>query len=180
MLALLTRYIHVFSELNTHVTHDTKVLREPDVFWLRQGAQTCKWDVALLLWGSYNACVVFDRPVVIALKNCNLGITRSDVFDWPCKTEYLWFYKATVGTPCLGFISEIWDAYCEFLYVSDRDVSRVLSFIKVKHNGKIGCLDLTSSGFVKVAINAVTLALCYFDISVAVFVFIQFGLFVLF
>ena len=61
MLALLTRYMHVsVSWISTHVTHDTKVLREPDAFWVRQGAQTCKWDVALLLWGLYNACVVFD------------------------------------------------------------------------------------------------------------------------
>ena len=55
-----------------------------------------------------------------------------------------------------------------YFILSDRDISRVLSFIKIKHNGEIGRLDLTSSGLVKVAINAVTLALCYFDISVAV------------
>ena len=56
-----------------------------------------------------------------------------------------------------------------YFFVSDRDISRVLSFNTVKHNGEIGRLDLRSSGLVKVAINAVTLALCYFDISVAVF-----------
>ena len=81
----------------------------------------------------------------------------------------MWFYEATVGTLCLAFISEIWDAYCELFYVSDRDISTVLSFNKVKHSGGIGRLDLRSSSFVKVANNAVTLALCYFDISVAVF-----------
>ena len=53
--------------------------------------------------------------------------------------------------------------------LSDRDISRILSFIKIKHNGEIGRLDLTSSGFVKVTINAVTLSLCNFHISVAVF-----------
>ena len=81
----------------------------------------------------------------------------------------MWFYEATVGTPCLAFISETWNAYCELFYVSDRDISRVLSFIKVKHNGEIGRLELRSSGFVKMANNAVTLALCYFDIFFAVF-----------
>ena len=75
-------------------------------------------------------------------------------------------YEATVGTSCLAFISEIWHAYCELFYVSDRSISRVRSIIKIKHNGAIGRLFLTNSGFVKVAINAVTLALCYFDISV--------------
>ena len=89
-------------------------------------------------------------------------------------------YEATVGTSCLAFINEICHACCELFYVSDRDISRVLSFIKEKHNGEIGRLDLTSSGFVKVAINAVMFALCYFDISVAVFVLIQLRLFALF
>ena len=56
-----------------------------------------------------------------------------------------------------------------YFMLSDHDVSRVLRFIKVKHDGVIGRLDLTRFDFLKVTINAVTLALCYFDISVAVF-----------
>ena len=48
--------------------------------------------------------------------------------------KHLWLYEATVETPCLTVISEIRDAYCELFYVSDRDISRVLSFIKVKYN----------------------------------------------
>ena len=69
MLALLTRYMHVsVGGIPTHVTHDTKVLREPDAFWVRQGAQTCKWDVALLLWGLYNACFPACRTYLIATR----------------------------------------------------------------------------------------------------------------
>ena len=66
--------------------------------------------------------------------------------------EHLWFYEATVGTPCLAFVSEIWDACCELFYVSERELLIVLSFIKVKHNDEMiffpianENLDLTSS-----------------------------------
>ena len=92
LLALLTRYMHVsVSWIPTHVTHDTKVLREPDEFWVRQGAPTCKWDVALLLWGLYNACVVliasFDCYALWLFSRGWWRCTRASSYLWRMRTD---------------------------------------------------------------------------------------------